>query len=137
MKNFEELKKRVEAYKATSAWGRGVKEYALDLLDNMEEGIEGGWFSDEDILSPNLLRKELLNGADSWDEYSLSGCALIYDKDIAERLCTPSELKKKKGGRLQPDNRETWLELQAKALNQAANIIMRAQAETSKTIIEE
>ena len=126
MKNFEELKKRVEAYEAASAWGRGVKEYASDLLDHVEEGIKGNLFSDENILSPNLLKKELLNGAADWLEYSESGCALVYDKDIAERLCTPSELKQKKGGRLQPNSKETWLELQARALAQAAGLIMRS-----------
>ena len=126
MKNFEELKKRVEAYEAASAWGRGVKEYATDLLDRLEEAIEGNWFSDENILSPNLLKKELLNGAADWLEYSESGCALVYDKDIAERLCTPSELKQKKGGRLQPNSKETWIELQARALAQAAGLIVRS-----------
>ena len=126
MKNFEELKKRVEAYEAASAWGRGVKEYASDLLDHVEEGIKGNWFSDENILSPNLLKKELLNGAADWLEYSEGGCALVYDGDIAKRLCTPSELKQKKGGRLQPNSKETWLELQARALNQAAGLIMRS-----------
>ena len=126
MKNFEELKKRVEAYEATSAWGRGVKEYASDLLDHVEEGIKGNLFSDENILSPNLLKKELLNGAADWLEYSKAGNALIYDKDIAERLCTPSELKQKKGGRLQPNSWETWIELQARALAQAAGLIMRS-----------
>ena len=126
MKNFEELKKRMEAYEAASAWGKGVKEYASDLLDHVEEGIKGNWFSDENILSPNLLKKELLNGAMDWLEYSESGCALVYDKDIAERLCTPSELKQKKGGRLQPNSWETWIELQARALAQAAGLIMRS-----------
>ena len=126
MKNFEELKKRVEAYEAASAWGRGVKEYASDLLDHVEEGIKGNWFSDENILSPNLLKKELLNGAADWLEYSEGGCALVYDGDIAKRVCTPSELKQKKGGRLQPNSRETWIELQARALAQAAGLIMRS-----------
>ena len=126
MKNFEELKKRMEAYEAASAWGRGVKEYATDLLDRLEEAIKGNWFSDADILSPNLLKKELLNGAADWLQYSEGGCALVCDKDIAERLCAPSELKQKKGGRLQPNSKETWLELQARALNQAAGLIMRS-----------
>jgi hypothetical protein len=126
MKNFKELKKRVESYKAVSAWNRGVKTYALDLLDRLEEGIEGNWFNDGDILSPNLLIKELLNGAADWFEYSEGGCSLVYDGDIAKRLCTPSELKRKKGGRLQPNSRETWIELQARALYQAAGLIMRS-----------
>lgn len=125
MKNFKDLKKRVESYKAVSAWRRGVKGYAMDLLDHVEEGIKGGWFSDDDILAPKMLNKELLNGATNWLEYSEGGCALVYDGDIAERLCTPSELKKNKGGRLQPNSRETWFEVQARALNQAAGIIMR------------
>ncbi len=125
MKNFKELKKRVESHKAASVWGKGVKAYASDLLDRLEEGIEGNWFNDADILAPNLLIKELLNGAMDWLEYSKAGNALIYDKDIAERLCTPSELKQKKGGRLQPNSRETWIELQARALYQAASLILR------------
>lgn len=126
MKNFKELKKRVEEYRTTSAWSKGVMEYATDLLDRLEEAIQGNWFSDADILSPNLLRKELLDGAMDWLEYSEAGNALIYDKDIAERLCTPGELKQKKGGRLQPNSRETWIELQARALYQAARLIMRS-----------
>jgi len=125
MKNFKELKKKVESYRAASAWNKGVKAYALDLLDQLEEGIEGEWFRDEDIKAPKVLRKELLNGAMDWLEYSEGGCALVYDEDIAERLCTPSELKKKKGGRLQPNRYETWLELQARALAQAEIIIIR------------
>ena len=116
MKNFEELKKRVEAYEAASAWGRGVKEYASDLLDHVEEGIKGNWFSDADILSPNLLKKELLNGAADWLEYSKAGNALIYDKDIEKRLCTPSGT----------NSWETWIELQARALAQAAGLIVRS-----------
>ena len=75
MKNFKELKKRVEAYEAASAWGRGVKEYASDLLDHVEEGIKGNLFSDADILSPNLLKKELLNGAADWLELQAQALA--------------------------------------------------------------
>jgi hypothetical protein len=126
MKNFKELKKRLESYRAASAWGKGVKEYALDLLNHLEEGIKGNWFSDADISSPNLLKKELLNGAADWFEYSKTGNALIYDEDIAQRLCTPSELKQRQGGRLQSNSCETWIELQARALHQAAGLIMRS-----------
>ena len=31
---------------------------------------------------------------------------MIYDSDIAERLCTPSELKRKRGDELPPNSRE-------------------------------
>lgn len=51
---------------------------------------------------------------------------LIYDGDIAERLCTPSEYKRKRGGDFQPNSRETWLDVQARALYQAARWIINA-----------
>lgn len=98
-----------------SAWDRGVTAYALDLLD-----------ASADSSAAELDRSPLLNGASSWTEYSYGGSALIYDSDIAERLCTPSELKRKRGGELPPSSRELWLDVQARALNQACNRLLRA-----------
>ena len=68
-----------------SAWQRGVAVYATMLLEDFE--------GDEFVGSP-ADRKALLNGAANWKQYSDGGCALIYDSDIAETLCSPSELKK-------------------------------------------
>ena len=65
------------------------------------------------------LKEWLLNGAMDWEDYSYGGCSLIYDSQIAERLCTPSELKKKDGGRLEPNSQESWLDVQTRALRQA------------------
>ena len=98
-----------------SAWDRGVTAYALDLLETFA-----------DTSAAELDRSALLNGASSWTEYSYGGCALIYDSDIAERLCTPSELKRKRGGELAPNSRELWLDVQARALNQACGRLLRA-----------
>lgn len=98
-----------------SAWDRGVTAYALDLLD-----------ASADSSAAELDRSSLLNGASSWTEYSYSGSALIFDSDIAERLCTPSELKRKRGGELAPNSRELWLDVQARALNQACGRLLRA-----------
>lgn len=61
----------------------------------------------------------MLNGAQDWDNYSYSGSALIYNKDIANRLCTMSELKRTRNGEFKPNSRETWLDVQARALYQA------------------
>jgi len=97
-----------------SAWKRGVKDYALELACNAENE-----------LTPENVESELLNGAKDWRQYSYGGCSAIYDADIAERLCAPSELKRKKGGDLQPSTRETWLDVQARALFQAYNLINR------------
>ena len=107
--NKNELVKAIENQKTRSAWARGVKEYALELL----EDIEGDDFSE----------KALLNGAASWKEYSWGGCSLIYDSDIAQRLCTASELKITRNGQRKPNAREEWLDTQARALYQAAQMI--------------
>lgn len=125
MMYIETITRSIEESSPRSAWNKGVKAYALGLLENLREGISDGWYEDEDIRSPKILDKMLLNGASDWREYSWGGSALIYNGDIAERLCTPSELKLKKGGELRPNSREDWLDTQARALYQAASIIRR------------
>jgi hypothetical protein len=95
-----------------SAWGRGVNAYVVDLLDNIE--------SDDVLDNAQLLKKALLNGADNWRHFSEGGCSLFYNEDIAKRLGTPTELKKTRGGVLEPNKFETWLDVQARALFQAA-----------------
>ena len=125
MTNINDLRKAVNAENARSAWSRGVKAYALELVDKLEEAIENGYFDAEDLEAPKLLRKQLLNGASDWDQYSWGGCSLIYDSDIAERLCNPSELKKTRNGERRPNSREEWLDTQARALYQASNMICR------------
>ena len=52
--------------------------------------------------------------------------SIIYDSDIAERLCTPSELKKTRNGERKPNSREEWLDVQARALRQAFSRIYTA-----------
>ena len=124
MKTINEVREELKARKDRSAWSRGVTAYALELLDDLEENRR---FNNADMhLHPLELKTELLNGADSWDAYSWGGSALIYDSDIAERLCTPSELKKTRNGERRPNSREEWLDTQARALFQAANRIIRA-----------
>ena len=61
----------------------------------------------------------MLNGAKDWNQYSWGALSLIYDCDIAERLSAPSELKKTRGGERRPNSREEWLDVQARALQQA------------------
>ena len=101
-----------------SAWSRGVKAYAVELVEGLEPAN-----ADFDLSSERLLEKALLNGADNWRQYSEGGCALIWDADIAERLCSPSELKRVRGGERAPNSRENWLEVQARALWQAHRLI--------------
>ena len=114
MKTNTELTAIITAMPARSAWRRGVKEYAIEMVCNAEG---------PPLASVTDLKKELLNGARTWKEFSEGGCALIYDQDIAERLCSPSEYRKTRNGERAPNSRETWLDCQARALGQAATLI--------------
>lgn len=105
----------INARKSRSAWGRAVNKYACELAENIEDGKEF-----KDI---KAFAIELLNGACDWCEYSEGGCSLISDYEIAERLCTPSEFKKKKQGELPPGGGMSWIELQARALRSASYVV--------------
>lgn len=98
-----------------SAWDRGVTAYAIDMLEGLEV----------EELFPRTVEKTLLNGAPTWRDYSWGGCALIYDADIARRLCCPSELRQCRGGERRPNAAEEWLDTQARACFQAAHRIKR------------
>lgn len=78
--------------KNESAWNRGVRDYAFELLEELPDEY---YFACENASEAEQtlkeLRKILLNGANSWIEYSEKGCSYIYDYDIAKALCSPSE----------------------------------------------
>lgn len=110
MKTKQEIIETIEAIKTRGAWQAAVKNYALELLEDME-----GDFSAD----------KLLNGAENWRDFSHGWSALIYDCDIAGRVCSPSELKRKRGGELPPNANESWLDCQTRALSQAERLIAR------------
>lgn len=127
MVTYNQLIKAVKSYKPRSAWQNGVKEYALDFFKYPSDmGIK---LSDK-VPEPRILEDFLLNGADNWKQYSYGGTSLIYNEDIARRLCSPSELKKvlkkNKWGGIEvrkPNSSEEWLDTQARALFQACELI--------------
>lgn len=103
--------------KDRSAWDKGVTEYATELTESLDN-----W--DKQPESVAELREMMLNGADDWKAYSWVGSSLIYNQDIAERLCSPSELRRltRKDGSLNDSPHGVHLlDLQARALYQAAN----------------
>lgn len=120
---FNKMIKKIEDHKERSAWGNGVKAYAMELVEELEER------SQYEGRTP-ATRKEceawLLNGAQDWNQYSWGGSSLIYDGQIAKRLCTPSELKKTRNGERRPNARENWLDTQARALFQACRLVLGA-----------
>lgn len=114
--NKQALAAAIAATPARSAWDKGVRAYALDLVDNLERDTYRDY---KDVIAA------LLNGADDYTQYSYGGCALIYGGDIAERLCTPSEYKRTRGGELAPNSYEAWLDVQARALRHAQALTLR------------
>lgn len=122
MTKFNLVLAALEAQAARSAWSRGVKEYARELLAQTEERAE---HENREPGSATELKQWMLNGAQNWQQYSEGACSLIYNEDIAKRLCTPSELKKTRNGQKSPNVTEDWITVQARALQQAANLITR------------
>ena len=117
MKTINQLREAIKNSPARSAWSKGIKLYALELIEELPD--------DQEFYGSPADEKELLNGADNWQQYSEGGCSLIYDGDIAERLCNPSEYKRTKEGQNPPNARESWIDVQARALRQAAALIVR------------
>lgn len=115
MKEIEQVRAELDKRTDRSAWGRGVTAYAYELLDNVEAAEHYG----KPLKTISEWKEAMLNGAQDWKEYSYGGSSLCYDGDIAVRLCTPSELKRKRNGEINLNSRESWLDVQARALYQA------------------
>ena len=120
-----DLLQKVESIKVRGAWNNGVKTYAVELLDDAASNREC-----EEFASLQELKEAILNGASDWKQYSEGGLSLIYNTYIAERLCTPSELKRTKNGLNDPNNRENWVQVQARALFQAWKLIKQVYNES-------
>lgn len=134
LQNLDKLSRimaRVQSSSPRSYWGKGVKRYAIRLL---YDAI--GWvkydFENNEVPADITKESYFLNGAADWSQYSYGGNALIYDAEIADWLCTPSELKKytlPDGSVKRPNKSATWLDIQARALAQAWHMIRAYMAE--------
>lgn len=123
---YTRINNNLNARDDRGAWEKGVTAYAFDLVEEIKERAE---YEGRNPESEKELREWMLNGAQDWEQYSWGGSALIYDGDIAERLCCPSELKKTRNGERRPNSREEWLDVQARALYQAASRVVNAYRE--------
>lgn len=121
--NYGAVREQIKHAPARSAWRRGVSAYALELLDSVAGRAAYEGHGPEDVAQ---LWQWMLDGARDWSEYSYGGCSLVYDGDIAGRLCTPSALRKTRGGERNPNCRESWLDVQARALYRAACVVVNA-----------
>ena len=107
----------LNARKCRGTWDNAVNAYAVELVESLDD-----WDKQPENVAE--LREMLLNGAPDWSAYSWGGSSLVYNWDIAERLCTPSELRRltRKNGTINDSPRGVHLlEHQARALSQAAN----------------
>lgn len=118
-----------ETHGRMSAWSKGVYDYARwmirPILDNeVEDGREF-----------ESMKDYCLNGAQGFKELSYNGNYYIYDEDIANQLATRSERRYSKvdGRLLPPNSRESWLDVQGRALYQA----WRKLARLSRGLFEE
>ena len=116
------LKEEYESTKGT--YKKAVILYALELVDNIGDHYTTTQEQRDNL--ENIEKQDLkalaLNGADSWSQYSWSGCSLCYNYDILERLFCPSIVKKY-------ENADTvqgvhLLDRQANALARAFNHIL-------------
>lgn len=112
MINTQKILKKLKHFNnGSSAWEKGIKKYAYDLLESLGD--------EKDFNNLDDLKKALLKGAENWKQYSYSDNSLCYNYQIAERLATPSELKKTNYGAKAPNANEDWLDVQARALFKA------------------
>ena len=117
----------VDKRKLRSAWDKGVSLYSHELLQNLLYYTTMG----EKLDGVIDAERKAMNGAKSWEEYSRGGFSLVCDEDIAGRLCTPTELRMCKGGLRNPNSHEDWIDVQARALFQAWEIVRSALVETA------
>lgn len=116
--NLSTLRGLVSSSPARSAWSRGVRAYALDLIDNIEELSNYNINNYGEYLA--ISEEVALNGAGCWSNYAAGGCGLVYTSAILERLCTASELRRlSRSGRSDIDA----IEIEGRALFQAWRLI--------------
>ena len=56
----EQIAAKVEQTKTRSAWERGVKEYAEELLEELAEAVEGGYVDESDLSNRRLFEKPFI-----------------------------------------------------------------------------
>lgn len=107
-----------------STWDKGVKYYANWILEKRIAVLSfNGYVNDHELLL--TTEKDLLCGAKNWNQASCGGAYETDDYFVAKKLCTPTEFKRKKYGKLPPNSRESWLDVQGRALAQAAQMVLK------------
>jgi len=118
MERLYDIYTAIESMSFRSKWDKGVKRYALELIENAVDNMDALTWDD-------IKEGKIWNGADGVKSFSYGGDRLIWDGDIANRLLTASELKKWNAGKW---NGPEMIVLQTRALVQAWRLIKRTHA---------
>ena len=114
--NYKSESELMDKESPRSQWKRAVRIYEKELYESIPEMgekalIKAFAFANYDTIKRHI-ESLLLNGAESWEEFSKAGNSLCCDADIEERLLAPSQRGKYGSDRL--------LSMQADALREAA-----------------
>ena len=128
-----ELETKIAGNVPKSTWERGVKSYALEMLENVEDTTAPACTLTLGQLINHVGYNSVkigmfANQYNACQEVSWGGNFEIYNGDIAERLASPTEIKKctrKDGSLRNPNSRESWLDVQTRAIWQAIMLIQR------------
>ena len=112
------------------ARNKAVWEYGIEVLDSV---ATNGDDENRELWTQDKLRDLLLNGAFDyykpydeqahWKRYSEGGCSLIWNIEIAQRVCTPNQYKKLEDKINSGDDTHDWIMIQARCLFDAAQLI--------------
>ena len=122
-KTYSEIYNLLTQEKPRSVWSRGVNNIAMNIVSEILEEYDGDnepHFCLVEDFSEYFYGVSLREAVDG-------GCFLIYDYDIAENFCTPSELKRVKNGERNPSSRESWLDVMYRGAYQAIRHIISLQ----------
>lgn len=109
-KMINDIMNELDVRPGMADWEIAVRRYAMDLFKEcMEQNGLNQW--NEASRLGTITEKDLLNGAKDWDQYSRSS-SLIYSMDIRMRLHI--------------DDQEDLFDIQTKALEEAAYLVVAA-----------
>ena len=127
-KTYKDLYDYIEIDKNTnrhSHYRKGVLSIAMLMLEPIVSNKPYAPLP----MSIDVLRDDLLNGANDFRHYAYTGNPFAYDEDIAELLLTPSLYKCWNGGHYVPGHQKaqdmTFLDMQYTAVRRAFNVINR------------
>ena len=114
--NYKAESEWIDVDSPRSQWKKAVKIYEKELYESISEKsdkslVKAFAFAGYDEAKRNI-EILLLNGAETWEDFSKGGCSLCYNGDIEERILPPSQRGKYGSERL--------VAMQAEALREAA-----------------